>query len=365
MLAASAAMGIGLSLAGGPSTPALAQPASPSNQPIQSRKKQLSLALSHEQFTTSQLLDFAKAAEQAGFDGFWTSDHIQPWQANEGHAMFPWITLALLGDKTQNPFFGTGVTTPTYRYDPATVAQAFASLGVLYPGRVFLGVGTGEALNELAATGQFGRYPERHDRLAEAVSLIRQLWSGDNTNFNGQFFAVQNMRIWDVPSEPVPIFVAGNGPKSARLAGEIGDGWITTPENLANADLHDAFREGALSVGKDPGSLPVLLEDFVVVGGQTEADEAGTLWRFAPIGFKQLLYISDPSQIQQQAMAELPTAWNTWRDWTVSTDPIAHIEHVQGLWDAGGTHIFVHSGNQDQMRMIDFYGKNVIPQLNR
>ena len=141
-------------------------------------------------------------AEQAGFDGFWTSDHIQPWQENQGHSMFPWITLALLGAQTQRGFFGTGVTTPTFRYDSVVVAQAFASLGVLYPGRVFLGFGTGEALNERAATGYFPKYPERHDRLAEAVSLIRQLWGGDHLNFRGTYFAVENLRIYDLPSEP-------------------------------------------------------------------------------------------------------------------------------------------------------------------
>jgi TAT-translocated FGD2 family F420-dependent dehydrogenase len=277
--------------------------------------------------------------------------------------MFPWITLGLLGSRTQNAFFGTGVTTPTYRYDPATVAQAFATLGVLYPGRVFLGVGTGEALNEMAASDQFGRYQERHDRLAEAVSLIRQLWGGEHVTFSGQFFAVNNLRIYDLPSEPVPIYVAGNGPKSARLAGEVGDGWITTPENLANSELHDAFREGALSVGKDPDQLPILVEDFVVVGGEAESNEAATYWRFSPIGFKQLLYLPDPRGIEQRAMAELPSPWDTWRDWTVSTEPMAHVQHIQGLWDAGATHVFVHSGNQDQMRMIDFYGSQVIPHL--
>jgi F420-dependent hydroxymycolic acid dehydrogenase len=295
----------------------------------------------------------------------WTSDHIQPWQENQGHSMFPWITLALLGAQTQRGFFGTGVTTPTFRYDPVVVAQAIASLGVLYPGRVFLGVGTGEALNEQAATGSFPKYPERHDRLAEAVSLIRQLWGGDHITFRGTYFAVENMRIYDLPSEPVPIYVAGNGPKSARLAGEIGDGWITTPANLANPELHDAFREGALSVGKNPDQLPIVVEDFVVVGGQTEADEAGTYWRFAPIGFKDLLYLSDPRATEAQAMAELPSAWDTWRDWLVSTGPMAHVKHIQGLWDAGATHVFVHSGNQDQMRMIEFYGREVLPKLTR
>jgi TAT-translocated FGD2 family F420-dependent dehydrogenase len=366
LLAGAGAAGALLSLSATLTRRALAVPiAQPSPQPISSRTHQLAFVLSHEQFATPDLLEFGITAEHAGFDGMWTSDHIQPWQENQGHSMFPWITLALLGAQTRTSFFGTGVTTPTYRYNPSVVAQAFASLAVLYPGRVFLGVGTGEALNELATTGQFGRYQERHDRLAEAVALIRQLWSGEHVTFSGQYYAVQNARIYDLPSQPVPIYVAGNGPKSARLAGEIGDGWITTPQTLANAELHDAFREGALSVGKNPDQMPIVVEDFVVVGGESEANEAATFWRFAPIGFKELLYLPDPRAIEQRAMAELPTPWNTWRDWTVSTDPAAHIKHVQGLWAAGATHVFVHSGNQDQMRMIDFYGREVIPRLSR
>ncbi|MBV9359377.1 MAG: LLM class flavin-dependent oxidoreductase, partial [Chloroflexi bacterium] len=134
VLAGSAAVGLGLSLARlAPvaSTSAPVARAAPASAPIASRKRQLAFVLSHEQFTTPQLLDFAVSAQQAGFHGFWTSDHIQPWQEDQGHAMFPWITLGLLGSKTENLFFGTGVTTPTYRYDPATVAQAFASLGTL------------------------------------------------------------------------------------------------------------------------------------------------------------------------------------------------------------------------------------------
>jgi len=161
----------------------------------------------------------------------------------------------------------------------------------------------------------------------------------------------------------VPIYVAGNGPKSARLAGEIGDGWITTPANLANPELHDAFRDGALSVGKDPTGMPIILEDFIVVGGEAEANEAATFWRFAPIGFKQLLYIPDPREIERRAMETLPSPYQVWQDWLVSMDPADHIKHIQGLWDLGATHVFVHSGNQDQMRMIDFYGQQVLPNL--
>ena len=149
-------------------------PSSPAGPPPPSGPG-VGFVLSHEQFPTAQLVDQAQAAEQAGFRYLWASDHIQPWQDNEGHSMFPWITLALVGQRTKHVPFGTGVTCPVYRYHPATVAHAFASLAILYPGRVFLGLGTGERLNEQAATTQFGPYHERHDRLVEAIQLIRQL----------------------------------------------------------------------------------------------------------------------------------------------------------------------------------------------
>ncbi|EUA51637.1 luciferase-like monooxygenase family protein [Mycobacterium xenopi 3993] len=171
----------------------------------------MGFVLSHEQFTTAQLLDQAEAAERGGFRYLWASDHIQPWQDNEGHAMFPWITLALVGQRTNHVPFGTGVTCPIFRYHPTTVAHAFASLAVLHPGRVFLGVGTGERLNEQAATTQFGSYRERHDRLVEAIQLIRRLWSGQRISFQGRYFQTNQLKIYDVPKSPPQIFVAAGG----------------------------------------------------------------------------------------------------------------------------------------------------------
>src|ERR1700757_2546500 len=183
--------------------------------------------LSHEQFRTAELLDQAQAAEQAGFRYLWASHHSQPWQDNEGHSMFPWLTLALVGQRTSRISIGSGVTCPIYRYHPATVAQAFASLAILAPGRVFLGVGTGERLNEQAGTNQFGPYVERHDRLIEAIELIRQLWSGQRISFQGRYFQTNQLKLYDLPASLPPIFVAAAGPKRAHLAGSHGDGRVT------------------------------------------------------------------------------------------------------------------------------------------
>ena len=157
----------------------------------------------------------------------WTSDHLQPWQDDEGHADFPWITLAPVGQRTRRLALGTGVTCPVYRHHPSDVAQAFATLTGLSAGRTVLGVGTGEAVNEQSGTGQFGRYPERHDRLVEAITLIRQLRSGRRVSFRGRYFRTEQLQLYNLPAAPPPIYVAASGPKSAALAGQYGDGWIT------------------------------------------------------------------------------------------------------------------------------------------
>jgi TAT-translocated FGD2 family F420-dependent dehydrogenase len=230
--------------------------------------------MSLEQFPTAQLVDQAQAAEQAGFRYLWASDHLQPWQDNEGHSMFPWITLTLVGQRTNHIPFGTGVTCPIYRYHPTTVAQAFASLALLYPNRVFLGVGTGERLNEQAATTEFGPYRERHDRLIEAIQLIRQLWSGQRISFQGHYFQTNQVKLYDPPPSPPPIFVAAGGPKSAQLAGRYGDGWISEASDIKNPKLVAAFNRGAQDSGRDPVKLGKRAEMFAVVGDHNEISYA-------------------------------------------------------------------------------------------
>jgi len=230
----------------------------------------IGFVLSHEQFRAPELLELGAAAEQAGFDRVWTSDHFHPWMDNEGHAGQAWVTLAALGQRTSDIRFGTGVTCPTFRYRPTIVAQAFASLGLLYPGRVFLGVGTGEALNEKPASGEWGNYQERADRLIEAVDLIRQLWTGEWVTYHGQYYQVENARLYDVPSEGVPLYIAAEGPKSMRLAGMYGDGLITDSQRAVKPEMRQAFEEGARAAGKDPHFMPILAEHFVVVGGEQE-----------------------------------------------------------------------------------------------
>jgi len=313
--------------------------------------------LSSEQFSTARLVDQAQAAEQAGFRYLWASDHIQPWQDNEGHSMFPWVTLALVGQRTGQVPFGTGVTCPIYRYNPTTVAQAFASLAVLYPGRVFLGVGTGERLNEQAATNRFGPYQERHDRLIEAIQLIRQLWSGQRTSFQGHYFQTDQLKIYDLPPAPPPIYVAASGPKSAYLAGKDGDGWICEAPDIKNQKLVAAFNRGAQDSGRNPATLKKWAEMFAVVGDQAVIDRGAELWRFTGGAVDQ----PNPVAIQQAAQAN-PLS-KVIQGWTTGTDPATHIKAVQAVLDAGATP-FLHFAQQDPIVAIDFYRANVLPHLH-
>lgn len=351
---------------------ARAQQATPSASPMASPVADLAAAggpkfgfvLAHEQFRTPDLVEFAVLAEQAGFDEVWTSDHSHPWQDNQGHAMFPWITLALIGARTERIVFGTGVTCPTYRHVPSQVAQAFASLGVMSPGRVYLGAGTGEALNELAFAGAFGPYQERADRWVEAIDLIRRLWSGDWVEFQGTYYQAPVTKLYDVPEQPIPIYMAASGPNSARLAGQHGDGWITgAADLLKKPELLRAFREGAAAAGKDPLTLPVRAESFVTVGGEAEAREAARLWHFTPKSWtKDFLYDPDPRSIQRKAEEQIPLE-EVYQDWPIGEDPAPHVEGITELLRAGASHVYIHSGQQDQRKVIEFYGSEVLPRV--
>lgn len=318
--------------------------------------REVGVVLSHEQFRTDRLVAHAQAAEQAGFRYVWASDHLQPWQDNEGHSMFPWLTLALVGNSTSSILFGTGVTCPIYRYHPATVAQAFASLAILNPGRVFLGLGTGERLNEQAATDTFGNYRERHDRLIEAIVLIRQLWSGERISFTGHYFRTDELKLYDTPAMPPPIFVAASGPQSATLAGRYGDGWIAQARDINDAKLLAAFAAGAQAAGRDPTTLGKRAELFAVVGDDKAAARAADLWRFTAGAVDQ------PNPVEIQRAAESNPIEKVLANWAVGTDPGVHIGAVQAVLDAGAVP-FLHFPQDDPITAIDFYRTNVLPEL--
>ncbi|HTV79594.1 MAG TPA: TIGR03557 family F420-dependent LLM class oxidoreductase [Steroidobacteraceae bacterium] len=331
------------------------------HRPDKLTRGMLSFMLAHEQFAVPELVRLGAAAEQAGFDLVATSDHFQPWQANERHVGQAWVTLGALGQRTERIWMGPTVTCPTLRYNPAVVAEAFATLSLLSPGRIFLGLGSGEALNEQAATGDWPRWQERWDRLIEAVTIIRQLWTGQPLRHRGRHYTVDG-RLYDPPAQPIPLLLAANGPKAMKLAGQHGDGLVTDPQTWKQHK--GEWEQGARAAGKDPGAMPVLVEAFVVVGDQQEAQTAAKLWNFIPKAFKGYQNIPDPAQIEQDAQRELPLA-KVIGDWTVSTDPDAHVQAVRKLLDSGATIVNIHSGQPDQHKVIEFYGREVLPRLRK
>jgi alkanesulfonate monooxygenase SsuD/methylene tetrahydromethanopterin reductase-like flavin-dependent oxidoreductase (luciferase family) len=222
-------------------------------------------------------------------------------------------------------------------------------------------MGSGEALNEQAATGQWPKWSERWDRLAEAVTIIRQLWTGNELHHKGTHYTV-DAKLYDPPAQPIPLLLAANGKKAMKLSGQHGDGLITDPQTWKQ--YKGEWEEGARAAGKDPGAMPVFVESFVVVGDKSDAEYPAKQWNFIPKAFKGYENIPDPAQIERRAAAELPLP-KVYGDWTVSTDPEVHAQAIKKLFDSGVTIVNVHSGQADQQKVIDFYGKEVLPRLKR
>lgn len=324
-------------------------------------REMIGYMLAHEQFPVPELVQIGALASRSGFSLLATSDHLQPWQANEAHAGEAWVTLGALGGRASQSWMGTTVTCPILRYNPAVVAEAFATLDQLYPGRIFLGVGSGEALNEQAATGVWPKWQERWDRLIEAIGIIRQLWTGQNVSHKGQYYTV-DARLCDPPTRPIPLLTAANGRKSMRLAGQQGDGLITDPETWKQ---HKAeWEDGARAAGKNPAEMPVLVEQYVVVGSATDARHAAELWRFGPKAFKSYYNVPNPAQIQQLADQQVPIE-QVLQSWAVGTDPAVHINKLRELFDSGVTIVNVHSGQPDQRHVVEFYGAHVVPAFRQ
>jgi coenzyme F420-dependent glucose-6-phosphate dehydrogenase len=219
---------------------------------------------SAEQFGPRELVEYAIRAEEVGLDTATVSDHFLPWRHEGGHAPFALAWLGAVGERTSRIRLGTSVLTPTFRYNPAVIAQAFATLGLLYPDRVFLGVGTGEALNEIAVSRrEWPEFKERFGRLREAVDLIRELWTADSVDREGGFYEVVGAQIYDRPDRPVPIYVAAGGPVMAKYAGRVADGLICTSGKgmeLYVEQLMPALDEGASAAGRSASEVDRMIE---------------------------------------------------------------------------------------------------------
>jgi alkanesulfonate monooxygenase SsuD/methylene tetrahydromethanopterin reductase-like flavin-dependent oxidoreductase (luciferase family) len=238
-------------------------------------------------------------------------------------------------------------------------------LSHLSPGRVFLGLGAGENLNEGAAGGGWGSYAERASRLVEAVEIIRGLWTGKNQRIKGRFWNVEG-KMYDTPKSKIPIYIAAGGPKSARLAGRHGDGLITSASLLKNdKTLKGAWEEGVRESGRSPGSLPIIVEHWAVAGGHAGASTAAEKWRFIPRAWQHGFFDNiSPDEIEKRAEAEIDLE-SVLEDWLVSDDPREHITAFRELAVAGATHIALHVATPNQSKVMDFFGKKVLPMMKR
>jgi coenzyme F420-dependent glucose-6-phosphate dehydrogenase len=322
---------------------------------------------SAEQFAPRRLLDFSVAAEQAGFDSVFVSDHFQPWRHTDGHAPSALAWLGALGASTHRIVMGTSVLTPTFRYQPAVVAQAFATLGLLFPGRVVLGLGTGESLNEVPASAI--KWPEQKERTArfrEAVRLIRELWSGERVSFAGQYYQTRLATIYDRPDTPVPLYIAGAGPFMAKLAGLEADGFICTSgkkwelytetllPNLA-AGLEASGRAAAASYDR----LIEMKVSFDTDGARALADTK--FWGALALTPQEKTDVEDPLQMERLADA-LPVERTASR-WIVSTDPDEMVARIGKYVELGFNHLVFHAPGPDQARFLRLFAERVLPLL--
>jgi coenzyme F420-dependent glucose-6-phosphate dehydrogenase len=320
---------------------------------------------SNEQFGPQELLRYGVQAEECGFDSVFVSDHLQPWRHDGGHAPFAMSWLGALGARTERIVIGTSVLTPTFRYHPGIVAQSFATLGCLFPGRVVLGMGTGESLNEVALGLEWPEGKVRFARFREAVRLIKALWSEDRVSFEGEYYRTDKATIYDRPEVPVPIYLAGSGPAATRYAGRVGDGYITTsgkaPE-LYTETLLPAVREGAEKAGRAVSDLDMMIEVKVSFDHSREAAmEATRFWGALGLTQEQKSGVEDP--VEMQRLADALSVEQTAKRFIVSTDPDEHVAQIKRYLDLGFTHLVFHAPGPDQERFLRLYGEEILPRL--
>ncbi len=320
---------------------------------------------SAEQFAPRALLDFGVLAEEMGFQSCFVSDHFQPWRHTDGHAPFAFSWMAALGERTSHMQLGTSVVTPTFRYHPSVVAHAVATLAVLYPDRLLLGVGTGESLNEVPSTGiAWPGFKEREGRLREAVQLMRRLWTEERVTHHGTYYQTENATLYDRPSPPVPIYLGAAGPKAAFTAGELGDGFICTsgkapalyadtlvPNVQAGRQQSDAGR----GVRHDDGDQALLRHR------QAAALENTRPWAALALSPEEKTGVEDP--IADGAPGRRPAPGALRQPLDRGTDADEVVERIRPYVDLGFRHLVFHAPGPDQARFLRLFADAVAPRL--
>jgi coenzyme F420-dependent glucose-6-phosphate dehydrogenase len=324
---------------------------------------------SAEQFAPGELAAYAVRAEELGLDSVTVSDHFQPWRLEGGHAPNSLAWLAWVAARTDRVMLGPSVLTPTFRYNPAVIAQTFATLACLAPGRIMLGIGTGEALNEVAVgsvrDGEWPEFKERFGRMREAVRIIRALWTEPSVTFDGEYFRTVEAKIYDRPDVPVPIYVAAGGPMVARYAGRMADGFICTSgkgRQLYADQLVPAVDEGLERAGRDLDEIDRMIE--VKLSWDPDPDRALENCRFwAPLSLPADMKhsINSPSEMED-ACNRLPIE-DVAQRWVVASRPEDVVEALRVYTDLGFDHLVVHGPGHEQERFLTTFCEQVLPGL--
>ncbi|MBI2775839.1 MAG: TIGR03557 family F420-dependent LLM class oxidoreductase [Chloroflexi bacterium] len=316
-----------------------------------------------EQFHPTDLLDWCAQAEAAGFEaGFMVSEHFHPWTPAQGNAAFAWSFMGALGTRTSLPF-GTAVTCPGFRYHPAVIAHAAATLGAMFPGRFYLGLGAGEALNEHVVGGVWPEIGVRSAMLFESIEIINKLFSGQVVKHRGEHFTLESAKLYTRPEQPVPIYVATAGPVNAKKTGRFADGIITVGAADEKIGLLWAkYEEGAREAGKDPSRSPKLLQIHVSWARTDQAamDQAVAEWPNGGMPFPKQ-DIRNPEDFA--AMAKLVGPDDFRNRVLMTSDLAAHTAHIQHYLDMGFDEVHLHNVGRNQAEFIEVFGREVLPAL--
>jgi coenzyme F420-dependent glucose-6-phosphate dehydrogenase len=322
----------------------------------------IGLSAALEQFHPNELLEHCKLAEAYGFRGVMAADHFQPWVPAQGHNAYAYSWMGALGLATKHSF-GPGVTCPSFRYHPSVIAQAAATLGAMFPGRFWLGLGSGEALNENVVGGVWPEPLERFEMLQEAVEIMQRLFTGKDVRYRGKYYKMNKVRMWTLPEQPVPIYIAATGPQTLKWAGKHCDGLITpgaAPDKLRR--IIEDFASGAREAGKDPAKMPKLLQIHVSWAETYEEALQSALveWPNGGMNFPKQ-DVRSPDDFA--AMAKLVRAENFKGRVLISTDLDEHRAQLQGFIDLGFDEIYVHNVGRNQEAWIKAFGEHVLPKL--
>lgn len=321
-----------------------------------------------ERFHPTEVLELAASAERNGFTGVMAADHFQPWVPAQGQASFVWNVLGALGQTTTGDL-GTGVTAPTFRWHPAMVAQASATLAAMYPGRHWLGLGSGEALNEHVVGRYWPEAPERINRMFEAVDIIKKLFSSGLNNrdvkHDGHYYRLESTRLWTMPDAAPEILVATAGPVTAKRAGRTVDGIITEngpTEKIGT--LLERFALGAREVGRDPATMPKVLRLHLSWAPTDEEAMRNAVLEWPNGGMRfPKSDIRSPFELEQIAKMVRPADFEG--RMLVTADLDAHRAGIQRYLDLGFDRIYLHNVGRNQREWLEVFGRDVLPQLRR